>query len=339
MTMAARQRSRQASRFAPRVRERWRSATSPGPARLRTDPETTSRHARRSDPEEPPGPVDNRTLSTYLRDIRRYEVLSRREEHAIATRFVETADRELAAQLVRANLRLVVKLAREYPASRRNLADLVQEGNLGLVHAVEKYDPHRGIKLSTYAAWWIRAYMLKFILANARLVKLGTTRAQRKLFFGMGRTRARLEAKAGSEVESRELAAALSVPEPAVVEMQRRLSSSDASLDGPAYSDDDRTRMGALDADVTRADRELEDAETRRLVRREMHAFACNLIGRDRVIFHRRLLCQEPQTLRTIAATFGVTRERVRQLEVDLKARLRHHLEERLGDAIPDLGC
>jgi RNA polymerase sigma-32 factor len=275
-------------------------------------------------------------LATYLADVRNYDVMSREEEHEIAARFVATGDEKLAARLVRANLRLVVKLALEFRVSRRNLTDLIQEGNLGLVHAVQKYDPHRGIKLATYAAWWIRAYMLQFIMSNARLVRIGTTQTQRKLFFGMARARARLEAKDGEEVASGTLAAALSVPEKDVIEMEQRLSSSEASLDRPAHEKDDRDLMDCVSADLPAADAELEHQEASRLLRRALHAFGRGLTGRDRIIFRRRLLCQHPTTLATLAVDFGVTRERVRQLEKRLKGRLREHLETNCLEAIAD---
>jgi RNA polymerase sigma-32 factor len=262
--------------------------------------------------------------------------MSRDEEHEIAVRFVETGDQRLADRLANANLRLVVKLALEYRVSRRNLTDLIQEGNLGLIHAIEKYDPHRGIKLATYAAWWIRAYMLQFMLANARLVRIGTTQVQRKLFFGMARARARLEAEGGEEVAPGQLAAALSVPEKDVVEMEQRLSSSDASLDRPVHENDDRDLMDCVSADLPAADIELESTEARRLIKRAVHGFGRGLTGRDRILFRRRLLCQQPATLASIATDFGVSRERIRQIEKRLKARLREHIEATCGEAVTE---
>ncbi|HEX8951867.1 MAG TPA: sigma-70 family RNA polymerase sigma factor, partial [Polyangia bacterium] len=139
-------------------------------------------------------------LQLYIQDIRRYPLLSREQEHELAKHFVETGDVEDARRLVTANLRLVVKIAHEYRRAHRNLLDLIQEGNVGLVQAVKKYDPYRGVKLSSYAAWWIRAYMLKFILSNWRLVKIGTTQAQRKLFFNLRKEREKLEQLAQEEL-------------------------------------------------------------------------------------------------------------------------------------------
>jgi RNA polymerase sigma-32 factor len=286
---------------------------------------------------EPADGAANGELAAYFADVRRHAVMSRDEEHDVAARFVETGDQTLAARLVHANLRLVLKLAFEYRVPRRSLFDLIQEGNLGLVHAVQRYDPFRGIKLATYAVWWIRAYMLKFIISNARLVRIGTTQRQRKVFFGMGRTRARLAGTTGAEVAVGELAAALSVPEQEIEEMERRMSSSEASLDAPAYDGDDRVRLDCVCADSPGAETELENYEANRLLKRELRAFGWGLTGRDRVIFRRRLHCQIPETLASIADEFGVSRERVRQIEHGLKTRLREHLERALGEAIPEL--
>jgi RNA polymerase sigma-32 factor len=279
-------------------------------------------------------------MMTYLRDLRRHPLLTREEEHTIAVAYAETNDPRLASRLVTANLRLVLKIALEYRTSHRNLLDLVQEGNLGLIHAVHKYDPRRGVKLATYASWWIRAYVLKFILSNARLVKLGTTQAQRRLFFGLRRERARLEGRDGKVVEARQLAAAFDVSEKEVVDMERRLSSCESSLDWPSRSGDDDGRPRA---DVVRAEESLrpdvqsETREFREALHREIANFRQTLTGRDLEIFERRLATEDATTLAEIASRFGVSRERVRQLEERLKQRLRRYLQASLGDAVPPI--
>ena len=277
------------------------------------------------------------TMMAYLQEVRRHPLLTREEEQHIALELARTGDRRLAHRLVTANLRLVVKIALEYRTARRNLLDLVQEGNVGLLHAVQKYDPHRGVKLATYAAWWIRAYILKFILSNARLVKLGTTQAQRRLFFGLRRERARLEGSDGKPVGVGQLAAAFDVSEQEVVEMERRLSACDASLDSPARDDDDdRTRGDRVIADATlRPDVQSEAHEFNDALVRELRVFQATLTGRDAEIFNGRLVCEDATTLAEIADRFRVSRERVRQLEDRLKQRLRRHLRASLGDAVP----
>jgi RNA polymerase sigma-32 factor len=286
-------------------------------------------HVRADDDEK------SSSMKRYMRDVRRHAVMSREEEHEVAARYVETADERLAARLVNANLRLVLKIALEYRVRRTNITDLIQEGNLGLIHAVRKYDPHRNVKLATYAAWWIRAYMLKFMLSNARLVKIGTTRAQRKLFFSLRRTRARLEGSTGVEVAAGQLAASLSVSERDVVEMEKRLGSSEASLDSAAHPHDDRNRLETLVAEEPGADDRLEQADLIAAVRRELEEFGRTLSGRDAQLFRERLYCTEkPKRLVAFATAFGVSRERVRQIELRLRERVREHLEATLGPGV-----
>jgi RNA polymerase sigma-32 factor len=282
------------------------------------------------------GLTDYSTIGAYLHELRRYPLMTREEEHECAVRFSQTQDGGLAARLITANLRLVVKIAQEYRRAHRNILDLIQEGNIGLIHAVQKYDPYRGVKLSSYASWWIRAYILKFILANWRLVKVGTTQAQRKLFFNLRKEREKLE-KQGYEVEAKHLAAALDVSEQEVVEMERRLNASETSLDAPMRSDEqgDRTQGDFVRAaPALRPDVQVEAGEFGAILKEKLHAFGDTLRDRDLEIFRDRLLNDEPATLVQIAERFGVTRERVRQIEERLKRRLRQYLEGELGDAV-----
>ena len=281
-------------------------------------------------------PSDYSTIGAYLHELRRYPLMTREEEHEVAVQFSKTAEQRLAARLITANLRLVVKIAQEYRRAHRNILDLIQEGNIGLIHAVQKYDPYRGVKLSSYASWWIRAYILKFILANWRLVKVGTTQAQRKLFFNLRKEREKLE-KQGFEVEAKHLAAALDVTEQEVIEMERRLNASETSLDAPMRSDDqgDRTQGDFVRAaPSSRPDLQVEAGEFGSILRDKLHEFGATLRDRDLEIFRDRLLNDEPATLVQIAERFGVTRERVRQIEERLKKRLRQYLMSELGDGV-----
>jgi RNA polymerase sigma-32 factor len=281
-------------------------------------------------------PTDYSTIGAYLHELRRYPLMTREEEHEVAVEFSKTAQQRLAARLITANLRLVVKIAQEYRRAHRNILDLIQEGNIGLIHAVQKYDPYRGVKLSSYASWWIRAYILKFILANWRLVKVGTTQAQRKLFFNLRKEREKLE-KQGFEVEAKHLAAALDVTEQEVIEMERRLNASETSLDAPMRSDEqgDRTQGDFVRAaPSSRPDLQVEAGEFGAILRDKLHAFGATLRDRDLEIFRDRLLNDEPATLVQIAERFGVTRERVRQIEERLKKRLRQYLMSELGDGV-----
>jgi RNA polymerase sigma-32 factor len=281
-------------------------------------------------------PTDYSTIGAYLHELRRYPLMTREEEHEVAVQFSKTAEQRLAARLITANLRLVVKIAQEYRRAHRNILDLIQEWNIGLIHAVQKYDPYRGVKLSSYASWWIRAYILKFILANWRLVKVGTTQAQRKLFFNLRKEREKLE-KQGFEVEAKHLAAALDVTEQEVIEMERRLNASETSLDAPMRSDEqgDRTQGDFVRAaPSSRPDLQVEAGEFGSILRDKLHEFGATLRDRDLEIFRDRLLNDEPATLVQIAERFGVTRERVRQIEERLKKRLRQYLMSELGDGV-----
>jgi RNA polymerase sigma-32 factor len=283
-----------------------------------------------------PSLSDYSTIGAYLHELRRYPLMTREEEHVVAVKFCKEHEPKLASRLITANLRLVVKIAQEYRRPHRNILDLIQEGNIGLIHAVQKYDPYRGVKLSSYASWWIRAYILKFILANWRLVKVGTTQAQRKLFFNLRKEREKLE-KQGYEVEAKHLAAALDVSEQEVVEMERRLNASETSLDAPMRSDEqgDRTQGDFVRAaPALRPDVQVEAGEFGAILKEKLHAFGDTLRDRDLEIFRDRLLNDEPATLVQIAERFGVTRERVRQIEERLKRRLRQYLEGELGDAV-----
>lgn len=274
-------------------------------------------------------------LSTYMREVQRHPLLTSEEEHALAVRYAEEQDVDAAARLVTANLRLVVKIAYEYRRAYRNMMDLVQEGNIGLMQAVKKYDPYRGVKLSSYAAWWIRAYMLRFILNNWRLVKIGTTQAQRKLFFNLSKEKQKLTAM-GIEPSHSEIAKRLNVDEKDVIEMDRRLARSDASLDATMNESDGRptTRMELMPSPNAGPDERTEGAELQVLVRERLDEFRTTLAGKELIIFDERLVADEPKTLQQLGDVFGVSRERVRQLEARLTSKLRDYLTESLGDAV-----
>lgn len=274
-------------------------------------------------------------LQVYMREVQRHPLLSPDEEHALAVKYHKTGDVDAAARLVTANLRLVVKIAYEYRRAYRNMMDLVQEGNIGLMQAVKRYDPYRGVKLSSYAAWWIRAYMLRFILNNWRLVKIGTTQAQRKLFFNLSKEKARLAAM-GIEPTHAEIAKRLKVDEAEVVEMDRRLSRADASLDAPVGEGDDKTttRLELLPALGESPDTIAEGAQLQEILREKLEEFRRTLTGKDIAIFDKRLVADEPLTLQELGDEFGVSRERVRQLEARLTGKLRDYLKEALGDAV-----
>jgi RNA polymerase sigma-32 factor len=270
--------------------------------------------------------VESGPLQRYMAEISRYPLLNPEEELRLATKYRESQDVKAAYTLVVANLRLVVKIAYEFRRNVANLLDLIQEGNIGLMRAVEKFDPFRGVKLSSYAAWWIRAYIIRYVLNNWSLVKIGTTQNQRRLFYNLKKAQAELEAE-GFRPEPKLLAARLQVREDEVVEMQKRLSGSDISLDAPLDPDSETSRLDFVATEQPDASDRFADLEFKALLRAKFREFRETLNGREKAIFDQRLLTDEPVTLREIGEEFGVSRERVRQLEADLKVRLRVYLK------------
>jgi RNA polymerase sigma-32 factor len=274
-------------------------------------------------------------LETHF-DLRRCIPLERDEEMACAADYARTKDPLLAQRLVTANLRLVVAIAKAYRRGEADMRDLIQEGNLGLMHAVTRFDPSRGVKLCSYATWWIRAYILKYTIANWRLVKTGTTQAQRRLFFRLQRERSKFE-RNGIRPDATQLAAALSVKERDVVNMIERFAGGETSLEAPAGAQESATKTigDFLSADSgLRPDVRIETLQFDQAIRDKLELFARTLQGRERKIYKARLVSEDPVTLSDLAVGFGVTRERTRQLEQRLKGRIRDYLRHELGDAV-----
>jgi RNA polymerase sigma-32 factor len=277
-------------------------------------------------------------MRAYMAEVARHPLLSREEELELAQLYARTGDRDAAWKLVTSNLRLVVKIAREYHRGVFQLLDLIQEGNVGLMQAVKKFDPLKGVKLSTYAAWWIRAYIIRFIMDNWRQVKLGTTQAQRRLFFNLSKERERLLAH-GIEPSPRLLAKNLRVDESDVMEMTARMAGDDLSLDQPLRAfegDTSTTHLDRLEDGASPADETLAAEQMRRLFREKLEAFGKTLTDeREKAIFADRLLPSEgasPATLSDLGARFGLTRERARQIEAGLTGRLREFMQAEIPD-------
>ena len=306
-----------------------------------TDPATTAIVPREaaSIPAKAKSPVRERhdvertdALSRYFSQLRDHAPISREEEHELALRWTEHGDADEARRLVLANLRLVVKIAMEYRRTWTNVLDLIQEGNVGLMQAVKRFDPYQGVKLSSYAAYWIRAYVLKYLLDNIRLVRLGTTRAQRKLFFRLNKEKRELE-RLGIEVEPRLIAERLDVTEEDVVDMEQRLGHSDLSIDAPVHEDEGSATYGDfLSHDGPSLEKNVADLELRRVFLEKVREFAATLPERDRMIIEERILAEEPKTLQEMGDELGITRERVRQLEARVVSRLRDFMKENLVD-------
>jgi RNA polymerase sigma-32 factor len=267
----------------------------------------------------------------YLSEVRAYPALSREEEQALARRYRDTGDREALFRLVTSNLMQVVRVALSFRRAARNLLDLVQEGNLGLLAAIERFDPELNVRLPTYAAWWIRAYIVKFLLDNVRLVRVGTTNARRKLLRNLRQEKSRLEA-AGFTVGPKMLAEHFNVSEEDVVDVERALHAHDVSLDAPVNDTDDRTRGDAMAAEGPTVEEDVARRELQEKVRAAIDRFRGELSERERAILDDRLLSDDPATLQAIGDRFGTTREAVRQAETRLMSRLRERLMAEIGD-------
>ncbi|MGI6639825.1 MAG: sigma-70 family RNA polymerase sigma factor [Desulfobulbus sp.] len=276
--------------------------------------------------------VSNPALHRYLQEISQYELLSREETEELSIRFRETGDPNAAYRLVSSNLRLVVKVAMDFQKYwMQNFMDLVQEGNVGLVQATKKFDPYRGVKFSYYAAYWIRAYILKFIMDNWRLVKIGTTQAQRKLFFSLNKEKRQLESQ-GFKPDVKLLAERLNVKESEVVEMSQRMDNWDVSLEAPVRSDSEDEQKSFLPSDGPGIEEVVASQQMRERLGDMLASIDDKLNEKERMILQDRLLTDEPKTLQTIADEFGISRERVRQIEANLLKKLRRQLEKDLPD-------
>jgi RNA polymerase sigma-32 factor len=270
-------------------------------------------------------------LQRYLAEIRRFALLSREEEHRLAVDYKEYGNVEAAYKLVTANLRLVVMIAREYQKAFKNLLDLIQEGNMGLMEAVKNFDPYRGVRFPSYAVWWIRAYMIRHIMNDWRMVKIGTTQAQRKLFFNLQKEKEKLEAE-GLTPGPKLLAQRLNVKEDEVVEMEQRLASRDLSVDMPMGDDDEATLLHFLPDQKDSPEEQIAETQYQQLLREKMEQFAGALKDKELVIFRERLLNEEPLTLREIGEKYDISRERVRQIEERVKRKLKAFLSKELKD-------
>ncbi len=274
-------------------------------------------------------------LHRYLQEISHYQLLSREETDELAKKFHEEGDQDAAYRLVSANLRLVVKVAMDFQKYwMTNFLDLIQEGNVGLVQAVKKFDPYRGVKFSYYAAYWIRAYILKFIMDNWRLVKIGTTQAQRKLFFSLNKERKLLESQ-GFQAEPKLLAERLKVKESEVIEMSQRMSGGDVSLERPLRDDSDDEQKDFLTDSGPTVEEQVADVEVKERLAVVIGKLQGRLNEKEKSILADRLLSDDPLTLQNIADQFGISRERVRQIEANLLKKMKKFFEEE----VPDIRC
>jgi RNA polymerase sigma-32 factor len=269
-------------------------------------------------------------LKKYLMEIRKFPLLSRQEELTLAKRWWEEKDRYAAYRLVVSNLRLVVKIAFDYQRAYTNLLDLVQEGNLGLMQAVKKFDPYRDIKLSSYASWWIRAYILKFIIDNWSLVKIGTTQAQRKLFFRLRKEKNRLEAM-GFDPGPKLLAGHLEVSKEEVTEMEQRLEGGDLSLNAPLDADTHETYLDILEGGEA-LEEKVADREFKKAVDHSIEEFSRSLQDKEEFLLKHRLMTEDPLTLQAAGDQLHISRERARQIEKRVLGKLKVFLKRKFPD-------
>lgn len=273
-------------------------------------------------------------LQRYMKQIGQHELLTPEQEHDLAVRYATTQDAKAAYELTVRNLRLVVKIAFEYRRAWSNVLDLIQEGNIGLMTAIQHFDPYRQTRLTTYAAWWIRAYILKFIMSNWRLIKIGNTQAERKLFYNLQKEHERLIAE-GFIPGPKLLAERLNVKEADVIEMSKRLGTSEVSLDLPPRSSSDgegRPLSDTLSSSEDALDTALATEQIREMLHKATAEFRQTLAPRDAMLLDRRILAEEPTTLQEIGDELKISRERVRQLEERLLKKLKDFVSAKYPD-------
>ena len=270
-------------------------------------------------------------LRHYLLEISRYEPLSPEEEQKLARLFRDHQDKGAGRKLVTSNLKLVVRLAFLYNKVYANLMDLIQEGNIGLLQAVRKFDPDRGTRLPTYASWWIKAYIIKFILDNFRIVRVGTTNDRRKVLLNLRKEKQRLEAQ-GIAASSRKLAEALNVSEEDVIAVENSIQSYDLSLDQKVSEDSNASFLDTMASTEQLIDEKLASGELKDLIESKFKAFADTLSEKERIILQKRLIAEEPLTLQAIADRFGVTREAIRVSEKKLIEKIKSYMKEAFRD-------
>jgi RNA polymerase sigma-32 factor len=271
-------------------------------------------------------------LQRYLSEISKYKLITREQEIELGKRVQEHGDSEAAYVLVTANLRLVVKIALEFQRVwMQNLLDLIQEGNIGLMQAVKKFDPYKNVKFSYYSSFWIKAYILKFIMDNWRLVKIGTTQGQRKLFFKLKKEKQKLIDQ-GFDPKPKLLSERLGVSEREIVDMDQRLDGWDVSLDAPLKDDSDTERVELLSDDVESVENQVAKKEIEALLHNKIAEFKKTMTSRELEIFERRIFSDTPATLQEIGDRYGISRERVRQVEKNIIKKMREFFKQEMPD-------
>ncbi|EIM65278.1 sigma-70 family RNA polymerase sigma factor [Desulfobacter postgatei] len=276
--------------------------------------------------------VKSDPIQSYLNEINRYKLLTREQEIELGRRIQEDNDQEAAYIMTTSNLRLVVKIALEFQRIwMQNLLDLIQEGNIGLVRAVKKFDPYKNVKFSYYASFWIKAYILKFIMDNWRMVKIGTTQGQRKLFFRLKKEK-QLLIEQGFDPKPKLLSERLGVSEQEVVDMDQRLANWDLSLDEPLKDDSNTERIEFINVDSDSSEDRLAKKEIEDILYTKVDEFKKTLNERELDIFDRRIFSDSPETLQEIGEVYNISRERVRQIENNIIKKMKAYFKKDMPD-------
>jgi len=279
-------------------------------------------------------PVIASSLELYLTQINQFPLLTPAEEFDLAVRFHEETDIEAAHKLITSNLRFVVKVALEYRSYGVKLLDLIQEGNIGLMMAVKKFDPYRGYRLISYAIWWIRAYIQNFIVKTWSLVKIGTTQTQKKLFYSLGKTTKLLNTRKTDEDHVEALAKALDVKDHEIIEMEQRISLRDFSLDAALDDDSHVTHLDLLVDDMPSQEELVGDMEEEQQRKQEVNRALRCLNEKEKYVVEKRIMSHEPSTLQEIGDSLKLSRERIRQIENEALRKLKNHLCQGVAEAM-----
>jgi len=275
-------------------------------------------------------PTVKNSMESYLAQINQFPLLTRDEEFKLAVKYRKYNDIESAQQLITANLRFVVKVAFEYKSYGVKLQDLIQEGNIGLMMAVKKFNPYKGYRFISYAIWWIRAYIQNFIIKTWSLVKIGTTQAQKKLFYKIGKVRKALESGGADEKKYERLARDLDVAKEDIIEMEQRMSSRDLSLDTPFDEGQELTHLELLREDSLNQEEAIAQEEEKKIREREVQNAMKRLNEKEGYVIKNRIMAEEPLTLQEIGDHLKLSRERVRQIESEALKKLRKEFGTRL---------
>ena len=275
-------------------------------------------------------PAVKNSLQTYLQQINQFPLLTQEEEFQLAVRYRKYNDIEAAQKLITSNLRFVVKVAFEYKSYGVKLQDLIQEGNIGLMMAVKKFNPYKGYRFISYAIWWIRAYIQNFIIKTWSLVKIGTTQAQKKLFYKIGKVRKALESDGAIEKKYELLAKDLDVAKEDIIEMEQRMAARDLSLDAPFDEGQELTHLDLLKEESPNQEEAIAQEEEKRIREREVQHAMKRLNEKEAFVIKNRVMADEPLTLQEIGDHLKLSRERVRQIESEALKKLRREIRSRV---------